>query len=197
MLTGRQYRTLAIATFLLAMALVTLRPVRAWADLGEQPTGGGQKHGDGSVGVTAGNDNNSPGGNVLTGGTGKSGGGSSPCQWTYMGNNNNTFSGTFGGYTGTGPDGGGTFIPPGTQGTWFLKSCPGQVPVSVFVPAGQPAPAPVSPQQLAVEAQNQLTPGAPVVQMSPPSTSSTAWQYTNLPTWVWVAPAQWKTLHAT
>jgi hypothetical protein len=28
------------------------------------------------------------------------------------GNNNNTFSGTFGGYTGTGPDGGGTFVPP-------------------------------------------------------------------------------------
>jgi hypothetical protein len=67
----------------------------------------------------------------------------------------------------------------------------------MFVLAGEPPPVPVTPQQLATEASNELTPGAPSLQMSPPSSTSTAWQYTNLPTWVWVARSQWVTVHAT
>ena len=108
-----------------------------------------------------------------------------------------TGAGGAGGPGGVGPGGGGTVVPPGTKGSWYLESCPGQPTVSVFAPEGRPPPVPVTPQQLATQASNELTPGPPVVQMSPPSTSSTAWQYTNLPTWVWVAPAQWKTLDAT
>jgi len=113
-----------------------------------------------------------------------------------MGSNDNTLSGAIGGYTGTGADGGGTFIPPGTKGTWFLESCPGQTPVSVFVPAGQPSPAPVSPQQLAVDAKNQITAPAPPIQLSP-AADANHWQIVHVPSWAWLPAGSWAPLTTT
>jgi hypothetical protein len=190
----RQVVAVLVSTSLATLAVFLPSQGIARADLPQQGTGGAQ-NGPGSVTVSAGNDNNSPGSGTATNtSSGGGNGGTTPCRWTYMGNNSDTLAGAIGGYTGTGPDGGGTFIAPGTQGTWYLKSCPGQTPVSVFVPAGAPSPAPVSPQQLSVQAKNQLRTPAPVIQMSP---ATTHWQYVHVPSWVWVPASSWVPLTAT
>lgn len=183
----------SMATSLLAIAFVVLPAVgRAWADLPQQGTGGGQNFGPGSVSINAGNDNSTPG--IVATNTG-SGGGGSPCQWTYEGPN------TVGGYAGPPLDWAyngvlQTYIPPSAQGTWFLESCPGQIDAFVFVPTGQPAPAGVSPQQLSVEARNLLTPPAPPIQMSPAADANHQ-QYVNVPSWAWVPAGSWVPLYAT
>jgi hypothetical protein len=115
-------------------------------------------HGGGTVnsgGVGAGV--GAPGGTtVSSGGSGGSssgggGGASSQCQWQFMGsqaNGNgvdpqgNVLPGAGGGL-----DQNGNPVSNTASGSWYLETCPGQPPVSVFVPtgAGGPAPAPPPP----------------------------------------------------
>lgn len=124
-----------------------------------------------------------------------SGGASSSCQWVAQGSQGPSNPG-IGGYS-DGPNGP-TPVAGTVAGTWYLEVCPGAPGGLFFIPAGSPPTAVVSPRQLATEAVQSLQAPVPALQMSPPTlTNPNAWQYVNIPTWVWVATTQWVALHAT
>jgi hypothetical protein len=65
---------------------------------------------------------------------------------------------------------------------------------AVTYDGGEPAPAPVTPEDVAVEAYEQVPLVAPTVQTSPPVGSP---QLVGFPTWLWVDGASWRTFDAT
>ncbi len=89
-------------------------------------------------------------------------GGATPCQWTFVGSQSggngidpqgNVLPGAAGGQSGTN----GTPVANAATGSWYLETCPGQAPVSIFIPTGTggppaappPPPAPAEAAQLA------------------------------------------------
>lgn len=141
------------------------------------------------------------GGQGVGNGKGGSGGGV-VCQWqlvgTQKGGNGIDPQGNILPGAGGGIDQNGNPVSNSATGTWYLETCPGQAPRSVFVPGGGGAPAPPSPQQLLAQAKNHLQLPLPAVQMSPASTTNpTVDQFVNIPTWVWVDPAAWTPVTAT
>lgn len=86
--------------------------------------------------------------------------------------------------------------PPGQSGAWYMYQCSGNgwrdalYRPPIWIPDGQqPAP---SPEQLAQQAYSQLRLPSPQIHASPAAT-----QLVNLPTWLWMDPAQWRPLSAT
>jgi hypothetical protein len=130
-------------------------------------------------------------GSTPVGASGGGGGSSSRCSWVAQGSQGPTIP-SIGGYSDS-PNGP-TLVSPSVSGTWYLEVCPGSPGGLFFVPAGSGPGATVSPQQLSVAAENQLTPPAPSIQMSP---ATTHWQIVHVPTWAWVPAADWVPLHAT
>ncbi|MCI2420089.1 hypothetical protein MOQ72_21845 [Saccharopolyspora sp. K220] len=86
--------------------------------------------------------------------------------------------------------------PPGQSGAWYMYQCSGEgwrdalYRPPIWIPDGQqPAP---SPEQLAQQAYSQLRLPSPQIHASPVET-----QLVNLPTWLWLDPAQWGPQSAT
>jgi len=77
-------------------------------------------------------------------------------------------------------------VPAGCQVTVQTLACP----IGAAAPAGAPAagPAPPDPAVLAVLARQTLGLPSPVIRSSP---AQNALQLTNLPTWLWINPAEW------
>lgn len=86
--------------------------------------------------------------------------------------------------------------PPGQSGAWYVYQCSDQGYADalyrppIWIPDG-PQPAP-SPEQVAKQAYNQLRLPSPQIHASPAET-----QLVNLPTWLWMDPAQWRPRSAT
>lgn len=195
-------RIAAVALLVAAAVGSAARP--AWSDLPQQPSGGAQ-NGGGTISIGAGNDSSTPGSGGGSGGgpgggnEGGGGGSSLPgCQWIPETTQGPSEPAPAGGYS-QGTSGPETFIPPTEAGTWYLESCPtsaaGPGPL-VFVPLGAAPGAVITPQQLSVDATNQLTPPPPSVQLSP-AADATTWQWVNVPTWAWVPASDWVPLSAT
>jgi len=206
----------------LAAALALTGPVVVAIPASSQtaPSGSGGSGGGGLFGTETSNANTitvgaqsgsaSPG-SAGAGHSGSPGGGGiSNCTWMPAGSQasisgydqaGNIISG------GGGYDSAGNTIGVGVKGTWYAQSCGGHYVGVSFVPTGSPPPAAlaVSPAALAAQGRSQLVAAAPLVQMSPASTSDAPgaplsqahWQYVNIPAWVWLQPAQWVPLHAT
>jgi hypothetical protein len=76
-------------------------------------------------------------------------------------------------------------VPAGCQVTVQTLACP----IGAAAPAGAPAgPAPPDPAVLAALARQTLGLPSPVIRSSP---AQAALQLTNLPTWLWINPAEW------
>jgi hypothetical protein len=124
-------------------------------------TGGGNVIGAGTVnGGGVGVNGGVPGGTPVSagssgGGSGNgSGGSASSCQWTLVGHQTggngvdpqgNVLPGAAGGTSGETPTSPGTPVSQDAVGTWYLMTCPGQPPVSVFAPNGAGGPPPPPP----------------------------------------------------
>ncbi|GAA4850038.1 hypothetical protein [Saccharopolyspora rosea] len=87
---------------------------------------------------------------------------------------------------------------PGQSGAWYVYQCSGQgwrdslYRPPIWIPNG-PTPAPLpSPETLAQQAYSQLRLPSPQIHASPAQT-----QLVNLPTWLWMDPAQWRPQSAT
>nr|WP_233627766.1 hypothetical protein [Saccharopolyspora sp. HNM0986] len=86
--------------------------------------------------------------------------------------------------------------PPGPSGAWYMYQCSGEgwrdalYRPPIWIPDGQ-QPA-LSPEQLAQQAYSQLRLPSPQIHASPAET-----QLVNLPTWLWMDPAQWRPQSAT
>lgn len=86
--------------------------------------------------------------------------------------------------------------PPGPSGAWYMYQCSGEgwrdalYRPPIWIPDGQ-QPA-LSPEQLAQQAYSQLRLPSPQIHASPAET-----QLVNLPTWLWMDPAQWRPQPAT
>jgi hypothetical protein len=186
--TGR----VAAAVALVAVVMTTLpSPAHAQTTPGGSGNGAGgwRDPGGGTVTVEAGSSSSTLG----TGGgpsTGRSGS-SSGCSWVAQGSQGPTNPG-IGGYS-EGPNGP-TPVSGTASGAWYLEVCPGSPGGLFFVPTGTPPKAVVTPRQLSVEAENQLTPPRPSVQTSPATAHR---QIAHVPTWVWIPAADWVPLHAT
>jgi len=108
-----------------------------------------------------------PGGQQAAGTAAAGGGAAGGCQGTQ----NNSFG----------------CVPAGCQVTVQTLACP----IGAAAPAGAPAgagPAPPDPAVLAALARQTLGLPSPVIRSSP---AQAALQLTNLPTWLWINPAEW------
>ncbi|MCO1575873.1 hypothetical protein M8C13_08895 [Crossiella sp. SN42] len=83
----------------------------------------------------------------------------------------------------------GSPLAPGSR--YYLKQCEGQAPGWVLLAPGV-LPPPPSPRELAVQARSRLRPPRPVISSSPSAT-----QLVNLPTWLWTERANWHPVSAT
>lgn len=183
-----------IVAAILGTSVVIATAGRAWSDLPQDPTGGGQNNG-GSITIGAGNTGSTGGSGSGNGGSGGSSGNSSGCQWSAQATQGPTNPSQVGGYSegGSGPP---TSVAPTDAGTWYLEVCPGTPGRLIFVPQGQPVVQVITPAQLSVDAKNQINPPLPTIQMSP-AADANHWQYVHVPSWLWVPATSWVPLTAT
>jgi hypothetical protein len=158
-----------LITFVAVLALLTSISGRASADgTGDAFNGGSD------VGASAGDG----GGN---GGSNSSGGGASQCRYELLtGVNSQAADALFG-------------PAPGTDGAWYRKICDtgnGQSNATVVWLTNPP----VDPLALAQEALQRTPIPPPAVHLNPPEGED---QVVNLPTWLWIDPAQWQPVSAT